>query len=103
MSNPVCAVIGVGPGNGTAIARKFSSEGYKIALLSRNEDYLNGLAHELGDRGGMPMTPWIQPRRKRSLARLNKSSELLIFWFMGLRGIEWANLGSEGARKLCIS
>ena len=39
MSNPVCAVIGVGPGNGSAIARKFSSEGYKIALLSRNEDY----------------------------------------------------------------
>src|SRR5215831_11687641 len=52
MSNPVCAVIGVGPGNGTAIARKFSSEGYKIALLSRNEDYLNGLAHELGDTRG---------------------------------------------------
>jgi len=49
MSNPVCAVIGVGPGNGSAIARKFSSEGYKIALLSRNEDYLNELAHECGD------------------------------------------------------
>jgi NADP-dependent 3-hydroxy acid dehydrogenase YdfG len=49
MSKPVCAVIGIGPGNGTAIARKFSSEGYKIALLSRNQDYLNGLAHELGD------------------------------------------------------
>src|SRR5262249_50939084 len=52
MSNPVCAVIDVGPGNGTAIARKFSSEGYKIALLSRNEDYLNELAHELGDTRG---------------------------------------------------
>ena len=49
MSKPVCAVIGVGPGNGTAIARKFSSEGYKIALLSRNEDYLNRLTHEWAD------------------------------------------------------
>ena len=49
MSKPVCAVIGVGPGNGTAIARKFSSEGYKIALLSRNEDYLNRLTHEWED------------------------------------------------------
>ena len=49
MSKPVCALIGVGPGNGTAIARKFSSEGYKIALLSRNEDYLKALAHELGE------------------------------------------------------
>jgi NAD(P)-dependent dehydrogenase (short-subunit alcohol dehydrogenase family) len=37
MSKPVCTLIGVGPGNGTAIARKFSSEGYKIALLSRSE------------------------------------------------------------------
>jgi hypothetical protein len=25
------------------------------------------------------------------------------FLFLGLRGIEWANLGAEGARKLCIS
>ena len=49
MHKPICALIGVGPGNGTAIARKFSSEGYKIALLSRNEDYLNALAHELGE------------------------------------------------------
>ena len=24
-------------------------------------------------------------------------------YFLGLRGIEWANLGSEGVRKLCIS
>ena len=55
MSNPVCAVIGVGPGNGTAIARKFSSEGYKIALLSRNEDYLNELAHECGDARAYPL------------------------------------------------
>jgi NADP-dependent 3-hydroxy acid dehydrogenase YdfG len=49
MSKPVGALIGVGPGNGTAIARKFSSEGYKLALLSRNEAYLNELAHELGE------------------------------------------------------
>src|SRR5262249_42787391 len=49
MSKPVCAVIGIGPGNGTAIARKFSSKGYKIALLSRNEDYLNRLTHEWAD------------------------------------------------------
>ena len=34
---------------GTAIARKFSGKGYKIALLSRNEDYLNRLTHEWGD------------------------------------------------------
>jgi hypothetical protein len=29
--------------------------------------------------------------------------EAVALFFMGLRGIEWANLGAEGARKLCIS
>jgi len=49
MTKAVCAVVGVGPGNGAAIARKFSEEGYRIALLSRHEDYLHGLANDLGD------------------------------------------------------
>jgi hypothetical protein len=30
-----------------------------------------------------------------------KTSHLSLF-FLGLRGIEWANLGYEGPRKLCI-
>ncbi len=47
MSNPVCVIIGVGPGNGAAFARRFSRAGYRIALCSRNEDYLTGLAGEI--------------------------------------------------------
>ena len=43
MSKPVCVVIGVGPGNGAAFARKFSTEGYATALLARNESYLEQL------------------------------------------------------------
>ena len=49
MTKPVCAVVGVGPKNGQALAEKFSREGYKVALLSRNMEYLKGLATELGD------------------------------------------------------
>lgn len=47
MSRPVCAIVGVGPGNGAAFARKFSSEGYAVALMSRNEQYLDQLAGEV--------------------------------------------------------
>lgn len=43
MSKPVCVVIGVGPGNGAAFARKFAAEGYGVALLARNEAYLKEL------------------------------------------------------------
>ena len=32
---PVCAVVGVGPGNGAAFARRFAAEGYAVALLAR--------------------------------------------------------------------
>jgi len=30
---PVCAVVGVGPGNGAAVARRFAREGFAVALL----------------------------------------------------------------------
>ncbi|MDX1405589.1 MAG: SDR family NAD(P)-dependent oxidoreductase [Woeseiaceae bacterium] len=47
MSKPVCAIIGIGPGNGASFARKFDREGYAIALLSRSTDFSNELAKEL--------------------------------------------------------
>ncbi len=40
MARGVCAVVGVGPGNGAAFAQKFASEGYGVALCSRNQEYL---------------------------------------------------------------
>jgi len=49
MNQAVCAIVGVGPGNGAAFARKFNANGYRVALLARNEAYLNELAAELGD------------------------------------------------------
>lgn len=52
MSKPVCVVVGVGPGNGAAFARKFASEGYDVALLARNQDYLKELEVEIpGSKG----------------------------------------------------
>ena len=38
-SKPVCAVVGVGPGNGAAFARTFAAEGYAVALLARRTEY----------------------------------------------------------------
>ena len=47
MSQPTCVVIGVGPGNGAAFAKKFSAEGYQVALLARSTDYSSELAASL--------------------------------------------------------
>lgn len=47
MKKPVCAVVGIGPKNGAAFARRFAGEGYAVALLSRKTDYSTELAGEL--------------------------------------------------------
>jgi NAD(P)-dependent dehydrogenase (short-subunit alcohol dehydrogenase family) len=44
---PVCVVVGVGPGNGAAFARRFDRDGYAVALLARSEDYSRQLASGL--------------------------------------------------------
>jgi NAD(P)-dependent dehydrogenase (short-subunit alcohol dehydrogenase family) len=44
---PVCVVVGVGPGNGASLARRFATEGYAVALLARSAEYSEGLAASL--------------------------------------------------------
>jgi len=44
----VCVVVGVGPGNGAAFARRFASEGYAVALLARTTSTTEALAATLG-------------------------------------------------------
>jgi NAD(P)-dependent dehydrogenase (short-subunit alcohol dehydrogenase family) len=44
---PVCAVVGVGPGNGEALARRFAADGYSIALMARGAELTSKLAGEL--------------------------------------------------------
>jgi NAD(P)-dependent dehydrogenase (short-subunit alcohol dehydrogenase family) len=46
---PVCVVVGVGPGNGAAFARRFDREGYAVALLARSDDYARQLASGLAE------------------------------------------------------
>jgi NAD(P)-dependent dehydrogenase (short-subunit alcohol dehydrogenase family) len=44
---PVCTVVGVGPGTGTAFVRRFASEGYSVAMLARSTAYTVSLAAEI--------------------------------------------------------
>ncbi len=47
MDGAVCAVVGVGPGNGAALARAFAGQGMAVALLARSSGLSNALASEL--------------------------------------------------------
>jgi len=44
----VCAIVGVGPGNGAALASRFARDGYRVALLARTTAMTAPLAAELG-------------------------------------------------------
>ena len=44
---PVIAIVGAGPGLGAAVARRFGSEGFSIALISRNQSKLDDMAAQL--------------------------------------------------------
>ncbi|MFO1081048.1 MAG: SDR family NAD(P)-dependent oxidoreductase [Reyranellaceae bacterium] len=54
MSRPIAVVTGVGPGTGSAIARRLAAGGYRVALLARNAERLAALAAELPDAAAFP-------------------------------------------------
>ena len=49
MAKPICAVVGIGPGNGASLARRFAAAGYAVAMMSRQTDLSAQLAGEIGD------------------------------------------------------
>jgi NAD(P)-dependent dehydrogenase (short-subunit alcohol dehydrogenase family) len=53
LSDPVCLITGVGPGTGSALARRFA-DGYRVAMLARNADRLSQLEREIPGCLGFP-------------------------------------------------
>jgi len=51
----VCIVTGVGPGTGTALARRFAKGGYRVALVARNAERLEALAKDLPGAAAYPV------------------------------------------------
>lgn len=45
------AVLGAGPGLGSAVARRFGTEGYSVALMARRPEQLRQMAEELRAQG----------------------------------------------------
>ena len=47
MSDRVAAILGVGPGLGAAVARRFAGEGFDVALMARREESVAGVRKDL--------------------------------------------------------
>ena len=74
MSKKACIITGVGPGTGSALARRFAAGGYQIALLARTESRLRELAAELPGARAYPCDVADEAQIVETLARI--ASEL---------------------------
>ena len=52
MAEKVAAVLGVGPGLGAAVARRFAVEGFAVALMARREESVAGVREEIENGDG---------------------------------------------------
>ena len=62
----VCVVMGVGPGNGEAFVRRFSREGFQVAMLARSADYLERLQKSVDGAHAFPCD-LMEPEQIRSV------------------------------------
>jgi len=70
MAKRVCIITGVGPGTGSALARRFAAGGYQVALLARTESRLRELAAELPDARAYPCDVADEAKVAATLARV---------------------------------
>jgi len=54
MTQPLCVIVGAGPGNGAAFARRFTRAGHRVALLARDPVGLADLTAEIPGAQGYP-------------------------------------------------
>ena len=57
MSDKTAAILGVGPGLGAAIARRFAREDFAVALMARREAGVADVRREIKDAGGTALPP----------------------------------------------
>ncbi|GIX18049.1 MAG: short-chain dehydrogenase [Rhodothalassiaceae bacterium] len=70
MADPVCAVVGVGPGIGIALARRFAAGGYRVAMIARTQEKLKAYEAELASARGFAADAGDPDALKAALARI---------------------------------
>jgi len=72
MDQPVCAIVGVGPGNGAAFARRFSDAGQRVALCARSLDLLEKLASEIPNARAYAYDASLEDAPTRAFAKVRE-------------------------------
>lgn len=78
----ICVIVGVGPGNGASFSRKFSSAGFQVVMLARNETYLIELSNTLVGSHGIVCDVRDPDNLRQAFAQVQKkfgSVDVLIY------------------------
>ena len=55
MDGKVAVILGVGPGLGSAVARRFAHEGFEVGMMARSEESLSATQEEVESAGGQTL------------------------------------------------
>ena len=97
----VCLITGVGPGTGSALARRFATGGYKVAMLARSDDRLRDLEGEIEGSRGYPCSVTDRAALESAVASVRKdlgNPEVLVHNAVGGIFGEFLDLDPEALR-----
>ncbi|MGX5208088.1 SDR family NAD(P)-dependent oxidoreductase [Streptomyces violaceus] len=94
---PSIAIVGAGPQMGLAIARTFGSQGFDVALISRNRDKLDDLVGKLEAEG---IDAAAFPANVLDRAGLTRAIESAAAEFGGIEVLEYSPVGTFGSTAL---
>ena len=69
MDDKVAVVLGVGPGLGAAVARRFAHEGFAVGLMARSEESLSAAREEVEGAGGTALAVEVDATDPTSVAQ----------------------------------
>jgi short-subunit dehydrogenase len=72
MTQPVCVISGVGAGTGSALARRFASGGYRVAMLARDAARLQALEKKIAGAKAFPCDVADPSQIDGAMARMEK-------------------------------
>ncbi|MEC7348554.1 MAG: SDR family NAD(P)-dependent oxidoreductase, partial [SAR324 cluster bacterium] len=73
--NPVVVVMGAGNATGSAVARRFASEGYTACVSRRNEEKLQPLIQSIEEAGGQARAFGADARKEEQVQAMFRTIE----------------------------
>ena len=100
MDKKVCAILGVGPGNGLSFARKFSAAGYAVALCARRGDKMTEYAADIEDAKGYGCDVGNQENLKSTLAAIKSEMGTIDTLIYNAGSAAWGSVDDLQAEDL---